>query len=127
MPGLTFSGANLATVAYALVDSAVGASPTMNSGVQTTKLSLGKYQIILPTTLALGEGSDMVLIQACETPTGGAGVAARMAVVDNSLAITKLVYFWDGDPAQAHSSNIDTSFLVLVLKSTLTPPAGSPY
>jgi hypothetical protein len=123
MPGLNFSGPNLATVAYAAVDATAGASTVMNSGVQTTRISLGKYQIILPTNLAQNEGTDLVFIQAIESP----GTTGRASVVDNSLSVTKLVYFWDTNPALGAATNIDTSFSVVILRSTITPPAGAPY
>ena len=48
MPGLGFSGANLATVAYADVDGATGASTATNSGVATTVVASGTYVQNIP-------------------------------------------------------------------------------
>jgi diphthamide synthase (EF-2-diphthine--ammonia ligase) len=105
---------------------ALVAERTVNLETRIGKLVAENARLaILPTTLAQKEGTDLVFVQAVET--AGSDVAARMAVVDNSLSITKLIYFWSGNPAAAASSNIDTSFTVLIVRSTLTPPTGAPY
>lgn len=128
MPGLTFSGANLASVAYAEVDGVAGASTTTNSGVTTTRTALGTYVVILPTNLAQVEATDLIFVQLKESAAGGgAGLVAKNAVVDDSLSVTKTVFVWSGDPALGVATLIDSSFSILILRSTITPPAGAPY
>lgn len=126
MPGLSFSAPNLATVAYAEVDGAAGASTTTNSGVTTTRTTLGTYVVILPTNLAQVESSDLIFCQLKES-SDGSGLVAKNCVVDDSLSVTKTIYVWSGDPALAAATKIDSSFSILILRSTISPPAGAPY
>jgi hypothetical protein len=132
MPGLSFSGVNLASVAYAEVDKTAGASTVMNSGVTTTRTSLGTYVVILPTQLAQREGTDIVLVTPRALPSeddSGIEYQARDVVVDNSLAVTKTIYFWRTVfPERLPTATlIDTDFTVVILRSTITPPTGAPY
>ena len=125
MPGLAFSGANLATVAYADVEGVAGASTVMNSGVTTTRASAGTYIVLLPTNLTQNQGRDLIFVQ----PTAnadGTSLVAKMAVVDDSLAATKTVAIFAGDPSLAAVTRIDSSFSILILRTTITPPTGAP-
>lgn len=132
MSALTFSAPNLATVAYADVSSD-GSSTRSNSGVVTTRLGLGTYAIILPTNLGQLQASDLFLVQ---IKREGAPLHGIDAVVDDNFGgdqaqFEKVIYFFDGTPSggsspPASSTNIDTDFNVLILRTTITPPVGAP-
>jgi hypothetical protein len=126
MPSLGFSGANLATVAYAEVDGAAGASTVTNSGVTTTRTASGTYVVVLPTTLAQDVGRDLIFVQPKANNDGSSFAIPRFATVDDSLAITKTINMWSGNPAAVSSTLIDGSFSVLILRTTITPPTGAP-
>lgn len=125
MPGLSFSGANLATVAYAEVDGVAGASTVTNSGVSTTRTAAGTYVVILPTGLTQNVGRDLIFVQP-KANNDGTSFVAKMAVVDDSLEATKTIAIFSGDPTLAASTRIDSSFSILILRTTITPPAGAP-
>ena len=126
MPGLTFSGPNLATVAYAEVDGATGASTATNSGVTTTRTASGTYVVILPTTLAQDVSRDLIFVQPKSNNDGSSFAIPRFADVDDSLAVTKTINIWSGNPAAAAATLIDGTFSILILRTTITPPAGAP-
>lgn len=126
MPGLGFSGANLATVAYAEVDGAAGASTACNSGVTTTRTAAGTYVVILPTTLTQDVSRDLILVQPTGNNDGTSFSFPRFATVDASLAATKTIAIWGGDPSAAAATRVDGSFSIVVLRTTITPPTGSP-
>lgn len=114
MPGLGFSAPNLATVAYAQVESAAGASTAMNSGVTTTRTALGTYVVILPTNLAQPQDRDLIFVQAL-------GTVARAWTVDDTLDATKTIFFTND-----LTTRVDTSFSILILRTTIAPPSGAP-
>jgi hypothetical protein len=123
MPGLNFSGANLATVAYANVDGAAGASTVTNSGITTTRTALGTYVVILPTNLTQTAGRDLIVV----TPKAPAGApVAVMFTVDDALDATKTISFFDGNPANGATTKLDSSFSILILRTTIAPPSGAP-
>lgn len=121
MPGLGFSGANLATVAYAEVEGAAGTSTTQNSGVTTTRTALGTYVVILPTNLSQPQARDLIFI----TPRlnqDGSGNASKTYVLDDRLDATKTVTFYANDT----TTKIDSSFTILIMRTTIAPPSGAP-
>jgi hypothetical protein len=126
MPGLNFAGPNLATVAYAEVDGTAGASTVTNSGVTTTRTGSGTYVVVLPTTLAQEVGRDLIFIQAKADNAGTGASVPRFTTVDDTLAVTKTIYMWSGNPIAAAATLIDGSFSILILRTTITPPTGSP-
>ena len=126
MPGLNFSGANLATVAYAEVDAVAGASTVTNSGVTTTRTASGTYVVTLPTTLSQDVGRDLIFVQPKANNDGTSFSIPRMATVDDSLSITKTINIWSGNPAAVSSTLIDGSFSILILRTTIAPPSGAP-
>jgi hypothetical protein len=126
MPALGFSGANLATVAYAEVDGAAGASTVTNSGVTTTRTASGTYAVVLPTTLGQDVSRDLIFVQAKANNDGSSFAIPRFATVDDSLTITKTVNIWSGNPAAVAATLIDGSFSILILRTTITPPTGAP-
>lgn len=126
MPTLGFSGPNLATVAYAEVDGAAGASTATNSGVTTTRTASGTYVVVLPTTLGQNVARDLIFIQPKANNDGTSGAIPRFATIDDSLDITKTVNIWSGNPAAVSATLIDGSFSILILRTTITPPTGAP-
>lgn len=130
MPSLGFSGSNLATVAYADVDGATGASTVTNSGVTTTITASGTYTVVLPTGLTQNQGRDLIFVtpttNATDTQPNPAGLVAKMAVVDDTLPATKTVAIFAGDPSLAAATRINSSFSILILRTTITPPTGAP-
>ena len=125
MPSLGFSGANLATVAYAEIDGVAGASTVTNSGLTTTRTAAGTYVAILPTGLTQNTGRDLIFVQA-KANNDGTSLTAKMAVVDDSLEATKTIAIFSGDPTLAASTRIDSSFSILILRTTISPPSGGP-
>ena len=130
MPGLGFSGANLATVAYADVDGATGASTATNSGVATTVVASGTYVVVLPTGLTQNIARDLIFVQPrtnnTDTQPNPAGLVAKMAVVDDTLEATKTIAIFGGDPSVVAPTRINSSFSILILRTTISPPAGAP-
>jgi hypothetical protein len=65
MPSTLFDSAGLAIVAYAQIDGPTGSVPSTgcNSGLGTTRLSTGIYQIALPTALGQDPGRDLIFVQ----------------------------------------------------------------
>lgn len=129
MPNLGFSGPNLAVVAYVEVEGVAGASTATNSGITTTRSALGTYLAVLPANLGQSQGRDLIFVQ----PKGGYGgqspganLVAKMAVVDDSDPTTKVVAIFSGDPALSASTRVDSDFSLLILRTTISPPAGSP-
>ena len=119
-----FSTANLAVVAYALVKSD-GTSPEMNSGVTTTKLGTGAYEITLPgkeaaqENLQQGQGNPSTgfrqdLILACATRGG-----PLMVSTNDMNEFVKSVFFADSRGAA------DSDFAFVILRSTLPVPTDS--
>ena len=113
-----FDSAALAIVAYAEVDGATGASTETNSGLVTTKLGglTGRYAVALPTALAQQANRDLIFVQAKSTAVGPV-----MSSVDDSGNATKVVSFGNGS-----TTAVDTSFSILILRTVITPPVGSP-
>jgi hypothetical protein len=130
MPQLGFSGANLATVAYAEVDGTAGASTVTNSGVTTTRTAAGTYVVVLPTGITQNVSRDLIFVTPKtangDTQPNPAGLVAKMAVVDDTLEATKTIAIFSGDPSLAASTRIDSSFSILILRTTITPPTGAP-
>jgi hypothetical protein len=122
MPSLGFSGANLATVAYAEV-SADGTSLKANSGVATTLMSTGVYHVILPTNLGQTEGADLTFCQQKSQDGSGPSLVPSNIVVDDTDTLTKVVHVTVG----VSGSPANQAFSILILRSTITPPSGAPY
>ena len=118
-----FDQAKLAVVAYAEVSGTDGSSTRTNSGIATTRLALGTYQISLPNgtplqpqTLSQFSDRDLVFIQ----PLNATAPIAATAV--NSADPTRKLVFTGSSATTAVPC--DFSFLIL---RTLTPPVlGGP-
>jgi len=118
-----FDQAKLAVVAYAEVSGDTGSSTLTNSGIATTRLGLGTYQLSLPNGSATApqllqqfSDRDLIFVQ----PLGASFPVAATAV--NDLDTTnKLVYL-----GTSATTAVNCSFSVLILR-TVTPPAlGGP-
>jgi hypothetical protein len=124
MPSLAASGANLAVVAYAQVEGTTGASTVCNSGLATTRVAAGQYVVVLPTGLTQKTPRDLIFVMPKHLDTSS---LLAMAVVDDSLEATKTIYMFNGDPTAASPTGLqDMSFFILVLRTTIAPPAGAP-
>jgi len=129
MGQLHFSHVDLATVAYVEVDSG-GSSTRSNSGVVTTRFAQGTYKVILPTNLAQLEPRDLILIQG-KNDVGGAGVVPKDFTVDDSDPVIKTIYCFSGEVGvdttpPVVTTGLDSSFYLLILRTTISPPAGAP-
>ena len=118
-----FSQAQLAVVAYAQVNGD-GTSPLCNSGIATTRLGAGTYQLGLPVgsqnQLGLGQlvATDLVTVtplSASTTPT----TPLMVMVVNNGDTNNKLVLF-----GSSATTAVDTSFSVIIYRS-LIPGGGN--
>lgn len=125
MPGLIFSAPNLAVVAYAEIDSVEGASTACNSGVDTTRVGLGSYVVVLPTSVAQDHERDLIFVQTKQS-SDGSGIVAKQVEVDDALSITKIITIWSGSQANIEPTTIDSSFMLLILRTTISPPTGAP-
>ena len=117
-----FDQAKLAIVAYGEVSGVDGSSTKTNSGVVTTRLGLGTFQISLPVAsqnqIGLQQFSDrdLIFIQ----PLGATFPTMSTAVNDVDQT-NKLVFL-----GTSATTAVDVSFSFLVLR-TLTPPVlGGP-
>ena len=117
-----FDQAKLACVAYGQVSGVDGSSTKTNSGVVTTRLGLGTYQISLPVAAQNQVGlqqfsdRDLVIVQPLN-----ATVALCSSAVNNADQTAKLVFI-----GSSATTAIDSDFAFIVLR-TLTPPtAGGP-
>lgn len=131
MPGLNFSSPNLAVVAYCEVDFEAGASTRCNSGVETTMLSNGVYQVTLPTNLSQPNVSDVIIVQPLRTPgiEGTQGRWGRDIVVDDSDPRNKVIYIWRSATGIAPGPSptpIQLNFKFLLLRTTVQAPYNLP-
>lgn len=124
MPALNFSAPNLAIVAYAEVDGATGASTRLNSGVVVSRVGMGGYLVLLPTNLNVTENQDLIFVQP-KNNAGGSGVVAKSFVIQDAFASGKNIIFFDGSPVGTET-RIDSTFFILILRTTITPPVGAP-
>ena len=121
-----FSSANLAIVAYAEVDGVAGTSTVTNSGVSTTRLSLGLYAVVLPpytgntNNLVQKEARDLIFVQAKNI----SALKGPIPVVDDTGDATKLVSFGAGDPSMAAATYVDCSFSIIIMRTLVPPPAS---
>jgi hypothetical protein len=121
-----FSQAQLAVVAYAQVAGTDGSSTLCNSGLATTRLGMGTYQLGLPVgsqnQLGLGQltATDLVTV----TPLVGSAVTTpttplMVMVVNNTDTNNKLVLF-----GSSATTAVDSSFSVIIYRS-LVPGGGN--
>lgn len=109
-----FDSAALAIVAYAQVDGKTGASTCNNSGVWTTRTGKGKYIVALQTGQAQRADRNLIFVQPM---TSKLSASPAMSVVLDGLAATKEIIFHN-----SMTSAVDTSFGILILRTTIVPP-----
>jgi hypothetical protein len=119
-----FSQAQLAVVAYAQVSGADGSSTLCNSGIATSRLGIGTYQLGLPAgsqnQLGLTQlaATDLVVVtplSASSTPT----TPLMVMVVNNQDPANKLVLF-----GSSATTAVDSDFSVIIYRS-LVPGGGA--
>jgi len=113
----TFDIAPLAIVAYAEVIGATGLSPNVNSGVTTSRLSAGRYTLTLPANMLQSSNRDLIFVQPKVAAPVGTPVSAS---VDDTSVQVKAIDLYNG------TTFADCDFSVIVLRTVITPPAGSP-
>jgi len=126
-----FDQAKLAVVAYAEVNGFTGTSTLTNSGIVTTRLGLGTYQLSLPVAsqhqLGLTQFSDrdLIFIQ----PLNATAPLGATAVNDQALGtppaatadVNKLVFI-----GSSATTAVDSDFSVLILRTLTVPTVGGP-
>jgi hypothetical protein len=123
MSSTLFDSAGLAIVAYAQVAGATGSSSSTslaNSGVSTTRISTGLYQVFLPTGLTQDPSRDLIYVQPKAVPSTTAiqlGCAVVANVVEES-ATTKQVKM-TGVSGTLATTAVDSDFNVFVLRTIL--------
>jgi len=130
MPGLLFSGTNIATVAYVEVLSD-GTSPNVNSGVETAHPNPGEYTVTLPANDAQPSVAS--------SPSSGGGGAMYIVCPKGSTPCSFAVEDTASPPPagvangrvktirfESGGSPFDTDFDFIVLRPTITAPAGGP-
>jgi hypothetical protein len=124
---MSFSTANMAVVAYALVK-ADGTSPEINSGVETTRLGgpgTGYYAIILPgnpsqqEVLQQGQGDPISgfrhdLIFAC--PINGGALTVGTGYTGEFIRTIQI---------ENNAGGLDSDFAVMILRTTIPTPTDS--
>ena len=113
-----FNNAGLAIVAYAEVASD-GTSTSTNSGVTTTKTGTGQYDVILPANKAQSQARDLIFV----TPKGTITSTPYSHKVDDVDPTTKHIAIYGGSPLATFA---DAVVSLLILRTVIPPPAGSP-
>ena len=118
---VNFSSANLALVAYVSVDGD-GTSPDMNSGVKTTKLQTGVYDIILPgdptQQSSLQEEQESARTMLSVTVKGSPTVGA---VANHISSRIKRVETFNTSNTNPTSSAFD----MFILRTVISPPLNT--
>jgi hypothetical protein len=117
-----FDQAKLAIVAYGEVSGVDGSSTKTNSGVVTTRLGLGTFQISLPVAsqnqIGLQQFSDrdLIFIQPLH-PTAPIATSA----VNDANQTDKLVFL-----GSSATTAVDCDFSFLILRTVTPPTLGGP-
>lgn len=119
--------AQLALVAYANVVGATGLSPTVNSGVGTTRTGAGQYTITLPggTTpggVVIAGPVEGIAASLASVTLRGTGTTPVTVTYDDTDAYNKKVYLYSA----ATQTYADVDFSVLIFRSTKTPNSSGP-
>jgi len=113
-----FDSAGLAIVAYAEV-AGDGTSTSTNSGVTTTRSGLGQYTVTLPANKQQAGSRDLIFV----TPKGTIDSTPYSHKVDDADPADKKVAIYGGSPLATFA---DSAFSILILRTIVPPPAGSP-
>jgi hypothetical protein len=125
MPSTLFDSAGLAIVAYVQVDGHSGSSVSTslaNSGVSTTRITTGLYQVFLPTGLTQDPSRDLIFIQPKAVPSTTAiqvGLHPTASLVEESATTKQVKIFGVGDVGTGTSTAVDSDFNFLVLRTIL--------
>jgi hypothetical protein len=117
-----FDQAKLAVVAYAEVSGTDGSSTKTNSGIVTTRLGTGTYQLALPVAsqnqIGLQQFSDrdLIFVQPLN-----ATLPLSTTAVNDSNQTNKIVFLGSSATTAA-----DSDFSVLILRTLTVPVAGGP-
>lgn len=129
MSDLSFSSANLAVIAYAQVN-ANGHSPNENSGVTTTRISMGLYGVIFPPNQEVTPGDFIMHVQARtnDTPFGKNTVVGLGSAIGGFTDVLKIVEFWTTQIIDGvhFPLRCDSDFCVWFLRTTSNQPPGAP-
>jgi hypothetical protein len=110
-----FDSAGLAIVAYAEVIGANGATSTsVNSGVTTSKIGTGQYNVALATAIPQMGYRDLIFVQPKMASGVSVGGVVLSATVNDDDPINKKVNI--GSPS---ASTVDSDFSILVLRTIL--------
>jgi len=117
-----FDSAGLAIVAYAEVTGSDGTSKNQNSGVTTSKVGIGTFNVTLPLNKTQAQYRDLIFVQLL-----GTGATALGTQVDDSQladpvtgAQNKVVRI------SSASTLVDCDFGILILRTLIPPPANVP-
>jgi hypothetical protein len=120
MPANTFDSAGLGVVAYAEIIGATGASTNTNSGVTTSRIGTGLYSVTLLANQQQSGSRDLIFV----TPKGTITAEPYSHKVDDTSSVaTKYIAIYGGSPLASYA---DSDFSLLILRTTITPPAGAP-
>lgn len=119
-----FDSAGLAIVAYAEIIGTDGTSPSVNSGVDTSRVSAGQYQVALRpgnTQTPVGNDTyprDLVFAQVIQHPLDDSAFIVKVDPINTISPTTGKGTF--NVVITNGSTFVDASFAVLVLR-TITP------
>jgi hypothetical protein len=118
MPSTLFDSAGLAIVAYAQVAGGATVSTAVaSSGVSTTRISTGLFQVFLPTGLAQSAANDLIFVQPKANPTTtaiqlGDVIVANVVEVNETIKQVSL-------KGAIGTTAIDSDFDILILRTML--------
>ena len=122
MPSTQFDAHGLGAVAYAQVKPD-GTSPSLNSGVSTTRIATGTYQVVLPEEQ--DPSRTVIMIQ----PFSGQGVtgchSADYLFGPPDTADNRTIQIQTWLVSSVVGTLRDHAFNILVLRSGVTPAPGS--
>lgn len=124
--------AKLAVVAYGEVSGSNGTSTLTNSGVYTTRLAAGSYQIDLSKNpdgtanqqdLTQFSDRDLIVVTPHITPNGFENVfACAGSAPGGAIKTVNIGAVWNNEGVNFSAVNCDFSFIIY---RTLTPPTSS--
>jgi hypothetical protein len=113
---LNGNSASLAVIAYAQVNGSDGSTPYLNSGLVTARVGVGSYTLTLPADQ--GNLHSLIFVQILgATPLSYAADADETD--PNGLIKTVNI-------GSSSTTAVDADFNVMICRSMLTAPAGSP-
>jgi len=117
-----FDSAGLAIVAYVEVTGSDGTSNNQNSGVTTSRLGPGRYNIILPAGKTQNQYRDLIFVQLLGTGTTAIGTQVDDTQLADPVTGTQIKSIY----VAGASSLVDCDFSVLILRTLVPPPTNVP-